>query len=101
MKILKSTRTAFERHILETVMIQKSRQHNIMNNKAEYIRCALPRLTAKLGERELEKWREVDKEEMLKEATIEEKIRIRKKEKAKERGAATGRGSRASLRGRG
>ena len=55
MKILKSTRTAFERQILESVMIQKSRQHNIMNNKAEYNRCALPRLTAKLGERELDK----------------------------------------------
>jgi hypothetical protein len=60
-----------------------------MNNKAEYNRCAFPRLTARLGERELEKWREVDKEEMLKEATIEEKIRIMKKEeeKANKRGA--------------
>ena len=36
MRVLKSTRTAFERQILESVLIQKSRQHNIMNNKAEY-----------------------------------------------------------------
>ena len=57
-----------------------------MNNKAEYNRCALPRLTAKLGEKELNKWRAEDREEMEKEATIEEKIRIRKKEKAKKRG---------------
>ena len=57
-----------------------------MNNKAEYNRCALPRLTAKLGERDLEKWREEDKLEMEKEASIEEGIRIRKKEKAKRRG---------------
>ena len=82
MRILKRTRTAFERKILESMTIQKSRQHNIMNNKAEYNRCALPRLTAKLGEKDLEKWRAEDREEMLREATIEEKIRIRKKEKA-------------------
>ena len=56
-----------------------------MNNKAEYNRCALPRLRTKLGENDLEKWRVEDREEMIKEATIEEKIRIRKKEKAKRR----------------
>jgi hypothetical protein len=88
MKILKNTRTAFERQILESVLIQKARKNNIMNNKAEYNRCALPRLTAKLGEKDLDKWREEDRREMEKEATIEEKIRIRKKEKAKKRGAA-------------
>ena len=43
MKILKSTRTAFERQILESVLIQKSRDNYLMNNKAEYNRCALPR----------------------------------------------------------
>jgi hypothetical protein len=85
MRILKNTRTAFERQILESVTIQKCRGHHIMNNKAEFNRCALPRLTAKLGERDLEKWREEDRKEMEKEATIEEKIRIRKKEKAKRR----------------
>ena len=78
MRVLKSTRTAFERKILESVLIQKSRHHHIMNNKAEYNRCALPRLTAKLVERELGKWREEDRREMEKEASIEEKIRIRK-----------------------
>ena len=57
MKVLKTTRTAFERQILESVTIQKAWHHNIMNNKAEYKRCALPRLTAKLGEKDLEKWR--------------------------------------------
>ena len=33
----------------------------------------------------MEKWREGDKEEMMREASIEEKIRIRKKQKAKDR----------------
>jgi hypothetical protein len=88
MRILKSTITAFERQILESVIFQKARSENIMNNKAEYNRCALPRLTAKLGERDLEKWREEDRIEHEREATIEEKIRLRKKEKAKKRGEA-------------
>ena len=89
MKILKTTKTAFERQILESVLIQKARAHNIMNNKAEYNRCALPRLTAKLGERDMEKWREEDGLEHLQEATIEDKIRVRKKDKAKKRAEAT------------
>ena len=78
MRSLKSTRTAFERQILESVLIQiqKSRHHKIMNNKVEYNRCALPRLTAKLGEKDLDRWREEDRLEMEKEATIEEKIRL-------------------------
>jgi hypothetical protein len=86
MRIIKNTRSAFERQILESVTIQKKRGHTIMNNKAEYNRCALPRLTAKLGEKDLEKWRKEDREEMEREATLEEKIRMRKKEKAKKRG---------------
>ena len=89
MRIVRSTRTAFERQILESVTIQKKRKHHIMNNKSEYNRCALPRLTAKLGEKELGRWRIEDRAEMEKEATIEEKIRIRKKEKAKRRAEAS------------
>ena len=64
MKMLKSTRTAFERQVLESVTIQKERGHNLMNNKSEYNRCALPRLTAKLGEKDMEKWRQCDRQEM-------------------------------------
>ena len=36
MKVIKSTRTAFERQVLESVTIQKERRHNLMNNKSEY-----------------------------------------------------------------
>jgi hypothetical protein len=86
MKIFKSTRSAFERQILESVEIQKARNQLIMNDKSEYNRCALPRLTTILGEKELKKWREEDKIEMEKEATIEEKIRLRKKEREQRRG---------------
>ena len=85
MKVIKYSRTAFDRQIQESVEIQRARKHRIMNVKSEYNRCAIPRLTAKLGERELDKWREEDREEQRKEATIEEKIRIRRKERAKMR----------------
>ena len=61
MRLLKSTKTAFECQIQENVLIQKERGNLLMNNKAEYNRCALPRLTAKLGEKDLEKWRTEDK----------------------------------------
>ena len=36
MRIVKNTRSAFERQILESVMIQKSRDRHLLNNKAEY-----------------------------------------------------------------
>ena len=86
MRILKSTRSAFERQIGESVLIQQRRKgNNLMNAKAEYNRCALPRLAAKLGEKDMEKWREEDRKEAADEASLEEKIRIRRKEKAKRR----------------
>jgi hypothetical protein len=88
MKILKTTITAFGRQILESVLIQKARAHNIMNNKSEYNRCAHPRLTTKLGESNMERWREEDRLEHQQEATIEEKIRVRKKARAKKRAEA-------------
>ena len=84
MRILKSTKSAFNRQIAESVIIQQKRKGNtILNAKSEYNRCALPWLTAKLGERDLEKWRETDRKEAADEATVEEKIRMRKKEKGK------------------
>ena len=86
MRIIKSTRSAFERQIMESVEIQKARKtSHILNAKAEYNRCALPRLTSKLGEKDLERWRKADREEQEKEASLEEKIRIRRKNLGKER----------------
>ena len=78
MKILKTARSAYNRQVCESVLIQQERsKHHLMNSKSEYNRCALPRLTSKMGEVDLEKWREADKEEMRQEASIEEKVRIR------------------------
>ena len=50
MKIIKTARTAFERQISESVEIQNKKKNNyILNSKSEYNCCALPRLTAKIG----------------------------------------------------
>ena len=104
MRIIRSTRSAFECQIMESVEIQKARKtSNILNAKSEYNRCALPRLTSKLGEKDLDRWRKEDREEQEKEASLEEKIRIRKKNLAKERGRAnrridTGQPQRKKLR---
>ena len=56
-KVLRYTRSSFERQILESVLIQSKRSHHIMNNRAEFNRCAIPRLVTKLGERELKQRR--------------------------------------------
>ena len=51
MKILKTHRSAFNRQISESVLIQThNKNHVILNSRSEYNRCALPRLTAKMGD---------------------------------------------------
>ena len=62
-KILKFMKSNFKRQILESVLIQDNREHNLMNSKTEYNRCAVPRLTIKLGENVFKKWEENDKDE--------------------------------------
>ena len=84
-KVLRYTRSSFERQILESVLIQSKRSHHIMNNRAEFNRCAIPRLVTKLGERELKQWREEDKEMQNKEERVEEQIRMMKKERNRNR----------------
>ena len=61
MKVMRYTRSSFERQILESVLIQENRDQHLMNNRAEFNRCAIPRLVSKLGEKEMKKWREEDK----------------------------------------
>ena len=77
-KVLKYTRTAFERQILESVIIQEENKgHFILNSKSEYNRCAIPRLAAKLGEKLVG---ENSREEKKKEDLLDEKIRKWRKE---------------------
>ena len=76
MRIIKTHRSAFNRQISESVEIQNQKKdHVILNSKSEYNRCALPRLTARVGEEKfslLEKRKREDKEA---EKDLERKIR--------------------------
>ena len=84
MKVIKTARSAFERQVAESVMIQSNKMdHHILNSKAEYNRCALPRLTAKIGNYtidELEKEKEKEREE---EKKVLQKIRNLKVNRSK------------------
>ena len=49
-RIIKQASSAFNRQISESVYIQENaKRHSILNSKSEYNRCALPRLSTKLG----------------------------------------------------
>ena len=86
MKIIKTARTAFERQISESVEIQKKKKNNyILNSKSEYNRCALPRLTAKIGNYTLDELEKRKKEEKQREKEISEKVRNMKMKQSKTR----------------
>ena len=86
MKIRCTAKSAFERQVSESVIIQQeSGMHHILNSRSEYNRCALPRLTTKLGEEEFSAWKKDLIEEKRKEEDLEEKIRHLRKTRNKER----------------
>ena len=92
MKVVKFHKTAFERQISESVLIQSNRNHNLLNSRAEFNRCALPRITLKMGDKnvndkDIEK---VLKEEKDMEERIEMKIRELRKHKNKNRTSKRG-----------
>ena len=63
-RVVKFTQSALERQILESVKIQEERKkHLIMNSKAEYSRCTIPRLTTKMGDKEYDENRQKEKRE--------------------------------------
>ena len=74
MKILCFKRTAFERQVHESVKIQQNRNHHLLNSRSEFNRCSLPRLTVKLGDRELGELTEKLKEDQKKEDRLEKMI---------------------------
>ena len=85
MRTIKEARSAFERQIAESVLIQnKKRQNYILNSKSEYNRCALPRLTAKLGNISLDDLDKKKREEKEKERQWADKIRTMKEARNKE-----------------
>ena len=73
LKVLIYTRSSFDRQILESVLIQGSRGHHILNSRSENYRCAMPRLVTKLGEKEMKKWRKEDKEIQTNEDKVDER----------------------------
>ena len=75
-RIIDKPRTAFNRQISESVTIQHQKQKSfILNSKSEYNRCALPRLTANLGEIPVEKLEKRKREEKEEENELQGKIR--------------------------
>ena len=55
MRILCFKRSAYERQIHESVLIQQNRKHHhLLNSKSEYNRCSLTRLTMKIGDRDMD-----------------------------------------------
>ena len=83
MKVLKSHMTAFRRQIHEAVKIQRNEKNSILNSKGEYNCCSLPRLTVKVGAKEI---KEKEVEEQLTEQEIEEEILRMRNKKRKEIG---------------
>ena len=80
-RVVRYTRRAFERQIMESVFIQEERSHFILNSKSEYNRCSLPRLTSNLGNREWKKRKKEEEEEKEREAALERVITTMRKER--------------------
>ena len=60
--------------------------HHILNSKSEYNRCALPRLSLQLGDKQFKDKLKEDEEDRKKEEDFERKIRDMRKEQNKIRG---------------
>ena len=87
MRVKRYARSALERQILESVLIQDERKsHWIMNSRSEYNRCSLPRLTARLGMKEYdkEKMKQLEEDKQI-EAVVRIEIGRRKKEQCRNR----------------
>ena len=73
MFILKYKRSAFERQIVQAVTIDReSKTSEIVNSKAEWNQCSVPRLVMRIGNKE-EDIREFERE-MMEEKKKEDKI---------------------------
>ena len=84
-KIIKTAKTSFERQIFESVEIQENRHHHLLNSRSEYNRCAVPRLTCKLGDKAFKKYEKEMVNEIEKEEEQVAKIRQLVKNRNRER----------------
>ena len=88
-EIVRFTRTSWERQMLESVIIQQSTSHNLLNSKSEYNRCSLPRLSTRMGENEYKKYEKQQELEKRKQEFLESRIRDMRKTRNKNRKSRT------------
>ena len=98
MKVLKYHRSAFERQISESVLIQSNGAHKLLNLKAEFNRCALPRLTIKLGEKPIKEREDDISEEIKADEVLVAKIRDLRRKRNLERKTVRGLPARKRLK---
>jgi hypothetical protein len=83
MKVIRYTKSAFERQILESVEIQSSRNHHLLNSRSEFNRCAIPRMMCKMGDKSFKKNEEDIEQDLAREEQQVSKIRDMVKERNK------------------
>ena len=85
-KVKFGVRSAFERQLLESVIIQQEREsHSLLNSRAEYNRCAVPRLSTKIGDNNYKKFEKEMEKDKEKNSYLESKIRDLRKSRNIER----------------
>ena len=85
MKVVRYTKSAFDRQICESVEIQGSRNHHLLNSRSEYNRCAVPRMMCKLGDQSFKKNEQEIEKDLHREENQVRKIREMVKERNKKR----------------
>ena len=70
-KIVSFKRTAYKRQIHKSVLIQQNREHNLLNSRSEFNRCSLPRMTVKVGDKEMGEVANQIREEQKKKDNVE------------------------------
>jgi hypothetical protein len=98
MKVLKYTSSSFERQILESVLIQENRNHHLLNSHSEYNRCAVPKLSSRIGDSDYKKYEQEIEKEKEKEIELVSRIRELRKERNKNREADRKQGQPATKR---
>ena len=86
MKVVRFTKSSFERQILESVEIQSNRQHHLLNSRSEFNRCAVPRMMCKLGDKSFKKNEQEIEKDLAREEAQVTRIRELVKERNKNRG---------------
>ena len=83
MRVIRFHKTAFETQIHESVLIQENRSHNLLSLKSESNHCAIPRLTMKMGDRDMKSEEEKLERDAKREEELKMKIRGLKKQRSR------------------